>query len=262
MIEPPGTQFWADARWRDGWRLQRHWDGQTCRLLNPAGRMVCRGAWAKCTEALEEARPVAAPIDRLVVLLHGLGRTRRSLARLDRALQEAGFTTARLDYPSTRKSIEDHAATLAELLDHIPTPKKLSFVSHSLGGLVIRQLLRYDAPWRSAVDRIVMIAPPNRGASLAGSLDKGGVMRGILGPSYGQIAEGFAVTLPVPEVPVAIFAGDAAGVPGDGLVTVDETRLEGASEHHIVPAIHTFVMNHPSVIRGAVSFLRGAPDRA
>ncbi|MBT8469155.1 MAG: alpha/beta hydrolase [Deltaproteobacteria bacterium] len=262
MIEPPGSQFWADARWRDGWRLQRHLDGQACRLLNPAGRIVCRGSWAKCTGALEEARPQAAPIDRLVVLLHGLGRTRRSLARLDRALQEAGFTTARLDYPSTRRSIQDHAATLAELLDHIPTPKRLSFVSHSLGGLIVRQLLRYDAPWRAAVDRIVMIAPPNRGASLAGSLDKGGVMRGILGPSYGQIAEGFAVTLPVPEVPVAIFAGDAAGVPGDGLVTVDETRLEGASEHHVVPAIHTFVMNHPSVVRGAVSFLGGAPDRA
>jgi len=262
MIERPGTQFWADARWRDGWRVQRHWDGQTCRLLDPAGRIVCRGSWAQCTEALEEAHPVAASIDRLVVLLHGLGRTRRSLARLDEALREAGFTTARLDYPSTRKSIQDHAATLAELLDHIPTPNKLSFVSHSLGGLIVRQLLHYDAPWRSAIDRIVMIAPPNQGASLAGSLDKGGVMRGILGPSYGQIAEGFAATLPVPQVPVAIFAGDAAGVPGDGLVTVDETRLEGASAHHIVPAIHTFVMNHPSVIRGAVSFLAGTPDRA
>ncbi len=261
MIEPPGTQFWADARWRDGWRLQRHWDGQSCRLLNPEGRIVCRGSWAQCSEALEEARPVPASIDHLVILLHGLGRTRRSLARLDRALREAGFTTARLDYPSTRKSIQDHAATVAELLDHIPTPNKLSFVSHSLGGLIIRQLLGYDAPWRSAIDRIVMIAPPNRGASLAGSLDKGGVMRAILGPSYGQIAEGFAETLPVPGVPVAIFAGDAAGVPGDGLVTVEETRLEGATEHHVVPAIHTFVMNHPSVIRAAVSFLAGAPDR-
>jgi hypothetical protein len=86
-------------------------------------------------------------------------------------------------------------------------------------------------------------------------------MRGILGPSFGQIAEGFATTLPVPEVPVAIFAGDVAGVPGDGLVLVEETRLEGASEHHIVPAIHTFLMNHPAVIRGAISFLTRAPDR-
>ncbi len=212
--------------------------------------------------ALEEAQPVVDPADHLVVLLHGLGRTRRSLARLDQALQGAGFTTARLDYPSTRKSIQDHAATLAELLDQVPTPTKLSFASHSLGALIVRQLLSYDAPWRSVVERVVMLAPPNQGATLAGSLDKGGVMRRILGPSYVQIAEGFAATLPVPDVPTAIFAGDAAGVLGDGLVRVEETRLEGSSEHHIVPAVHTFVMNHPDVIRGAVSFLRGAPNRA
>ena len=89
----------------------------------------------------------------------------------------------------------------------MPTPAKLSFVSHSLGGLIVRKLLGYDAPWRSALERIVMMAPPNQGASLAASLDKGSVMRGILGPSYGQIAGGFATTLPVPDVPVAIFAG-------------------------------------------------------
>jgi hypothetical protein len=60
---------------------------------------------------------------------------------------------------------------------------------------------------------------------------------------------------------VAIFAGDVTGLLGDGLVSVDETRLEGASEPYIVPAIHTFLMNHPAVIRGAISFLAGAPDR-
>jgi len=261
MIEPPGTQLWTDSRWRDGWRMQRRWDGKASRLLNPAGRIVRRGSLGECERALDTACPTPVPVDHLVVLLHGLGRTRRSLARLDRALVLAGFTTARLDYPSTRRAIQEHAATVAELLDHVPTPTKLSFVSHSLGGLIIRQLLSYDSPWRSAVYRIVMVAPPNQGASLAGSLDKGNVIRGILGPSYGQIAHGFASTLPVPDVPVAIFAGDAPGVPGDGLVTVDETRLDGSSEHHIVPAIHTFVMNHPVVIRGTVSFLGGTPDR-
>jgi hypothetical protein len=260
MIEPPGTQLWADARWRDGWRVQRRWDGQANRLLNPAGRIIRRGSFSDCEGALDDGCPTTAHADHLVVLLHGLGRTRRSLSRLDRALTDAGFTTARLDYPSTRKPIEEHAATVAELLDHVPIPNKLSFASHSLGGLVIRQLLTYEAPWRSVVERIVMVAPPNQGASLAASLDKGNVMRGILGPSYGQIARGFATTLPVPDVPVAIFAGDVVGVPGDGLVTVDETRLDGASEHHIVPAIHTFLMNHPAVIRGATSFLGRAPD--
>jgi triacylglycerol lipase len=201
-----------------------------------------------------------APADHLVVMLHGLGRTRRSLARMDRALTDAGFRTVRLDYPSTRRPIEGHAAGVAKLLDDMPTPRKLSFVSHSLGGLVIRQLCTYDAPWRQAMSRIVMLAPPNHGASLASMLDKGGVIRGILGPSYAQIAEGFAETLPVPDVPFAIFAGDAPGVPGDGLLTVDETRLDGAAEHHVVPVIHTFIMNHPDVIRGATNFLSAAPD--
>ncbi|KPK55220.1 MAG: hypothetical protein AMJ63_00060 [Myxococcales bacterium SG8_38_1] len=201
-----------------------------------------------------------APADHLVVLLHGLGRTRHSLARMDRALTNAGFTTLRLGYPSMRQPIEQHAAAVAKRLDEIPTPNKLSFVTHSLGGLVVRQLCTLDAPWRAAMSRIVMLAPPNRGASLASALDKGGVLRGVMGPSYGQIAEGFAKTLPVPDVPFAIFAGDVPGVPGDGLLTVEETRLEGSAEHHVVPVIHTFIMNHPEVIRGTTAFLRAAPD--
>ncbi|MBW2509647.1 MAG: hypothetical protein JRE81_13535 [Deltaproteobacteria bacterium] len=66
--------------------------------------------------------------------------------------------------------------------------------------------------------------------------------------------------MPVPDVPFAIFAGDVPWVPGDGLLTVDETRLDGAAEHHVVPVIHTFIMNHPQVIRGTAAFLRAAPD--
>ncbi len=46
-------------------------------------------------------------------------------------------------------------------------------------------------------------------------------------------------------------------------VSYQETRREVIApiQHHIVPAIHTFLMNHPAVIRGAVSFLSRAPDR-
>lgn len=203
------------------------------------------------------------PADHLVVLLHGLGRTSRSLARMDRALRTAGFSTLSLSYPSMRQSIEQHAATVAERLDAVPTPKKLSFVTHSLGGLVVRRLFAIDAAdasWRAAISRIVMLAPPNKGASLASMLDRGGVVRGIMGPSYVQIAEGYAETLPIPNVPFMIYAGDAPGVPGDGLLRVEETKLDGAFEHHVVPVIHTFIMNHPTVIRGTTAFLRAAPD--
>ena len=258
MIEPLGTQLWADIRWRNDWRVQCRWGETTARLIDPSGRVVRRGALEQCERALDMAIP-HFEAQHLVVLLHGLGRTRRSLARMDAALERAGFTTARLDYPSTRGPIEKHAATVAELLDRVSV-RRLSFVSHSLGGLVVRQLLSHRGSWRAAVTRIVMIAPPNQGASLAASLDKGGVMHRILGPSYRQIATGFAAQLPVPDVPFAVFSGDAAGLPGDGLITIEETRLEGMSEHHVVPAIHTFLMNHKTVIQGTVSFLAAAPD--
>lgn len=199
--------------------------------------------------------------DHLVVLLHGLGRTRRSLTRMDRALKHAGFATMRIDYPSTRRPIERHAESVAQQLGRAARPHKLSFVTHSLGGLVVRQLCTYDAPWRQAMERVVMLAPPNRGASLAATLDKGGLIRTILGPSFVQIASGRAESLPAPDVPFAIYAGDAPGVPGDGLLKVEETKLDGAAEHHVVPTIHTFIMNHPAVIAGTIAFLRGAaPD--
>ena len=201
-----------------------------------------------------------ASADHLVVLLHGLGRTRRSLVRMDRALEHAGFATMRIDYPSTRRPIERHAESVAEQLATASLPPKLSFVTHSLGGLVVRQLCTYDTPWRQAMARVVMLAPPNRGASLAATLDKGGLFRTILGPSFAQIAGGRAETLPAPDVPFVIYAGDVPGVPGDGLLRVEETKLEGASEHHVVPTIHTFIMNHPAVIAGTIAFLRGAPD--
>lgn len=200
-----------------------------------------------------------SPPDHLVVLLHGLGRTPRSLARMDRALSAAGFETLRLGYRSMQAPIEQHARRVATRLGELPMPRRLSFVSHSLGGLIVRQLFSFDEPWRSALSRVVMLAPPNNGASLASILDRGGLLRGIMGPSFAQIAEGFAETLPIPDVPFAIFAGDLAGPLGDGLLRVEETRLEGAAEHHVVPAIHTFIMNHPAVIRGTTAFLRAPP---
>jgi len=260
MIEPAGTQLWADTRWREGWRVQRRWNHEAARLLDPRGRTMSRGSRAECERALEASVPASTAPDHLVVLLHGLGRTRRSLGRLDRALTRAGLVTARLDYPSTRATIQEHAAQVAELLDHVPTPAALSFVGHSLGALVSRQLFAHHGPWRASVTRVVMLAPPNQGASLASRLDGDGILRAVLGPSFAQIAGGRLTDLPVPDVPVAVFAGDAFGALGDGLVKVDETQLSSATEHHTIPAIHTFIMNHPEVIRGTTAFLRAAPD--
>ncbi len=261
MILGAGTQLWADVRWRDGWRIQTHSELPVSRLLDPSGEMRERGSLIDCERTLDRLCPAATKFEHLVVLLHGLGRTRYSMRRIDNALVDAGVTTARLDYPSTRRTIQDHANAVATLLDHIPTPISLSFVTHSLGGLIVRQLLESKGSWRPSVRSILMLAPPNQGASRARSLDTT-VLRAVMGPSFVQLVEGVATNLPVPDVPTSIFAGRVGNSQTDGLVTVDETKLEGMAEHHVVPSIHTFVMNHPAVVARAVSFLGATPDRS
>ena len=254
MIPYRGTQLWADVRWRDHWRIQSHTTLGISRLIDPGGAVRRRGSLIACELALDELAGDALEPEHRAVLLHGLGRTRESMRRMGATLASAGITVARLDYPSTRRSIEAHAAAVAALLDRGPAPRKLSFVTHSLGALVVRVLLARDAWWRGSVHRILMLAPPNQGAAAAASLDNA-VLRRLMGPSFVQIARGVAKTLAVPEVPVSIVAGRIGRTEGDGLVKVEETKLPGMAEHHVVPAIHTFVMNHPQALECAASFL-------
>ena len=44
-----------------------------------------------------------------VILLHGLGRTSRSLSKMADALEAAGFRPVNLDYPSRKKTIQELA---------------------------------------------------------------------------------------------------------------------------------------------------------
>ena len=74
-----------------------------------------------------------------VVLLHGLARTDRSMAKLDKYLKNAGYKTANIDYPSRQKSIEELAyIAVPEGLQTCGQDKatKIHFVTHSMGGIV------------------------------------------------------------------------------------------------------------------------------
>ena len=69
---------------------------------------------------------------------------------------------------------------------------------------------------------------------------------------------------------VAGARGTAEGwnplIPGDddGVVGLDEARLPGALAFHVVPEIHTFIVNHPQAIAATLEFLSGrdAPPQA
>lgn len=202
-----------------------------------------------------------------VVLLHGLARRAGSLAGLGRALVAAGFPVWACDYPSRRRGIAAAAAAIADrLADELPD-RPLAAVTHSLGGIVVRHLADPRLRWQ----RIVMLAPPNRGSQVAAAFAGNRLFRWFYGPAGGELAAD-AAAWPPPPAPCAVIAGTrrralanptswvshrvfAAGVEHDGTVAVDETHLAGAG-FATVDATHTLIMNHPEVRALTLAFLR------
>lgn len=200
----------------------------------------------------------------LVVLLHGLARGQGSMTRLARALRAAGFETWSHTYPSRRHSITYLADALTEQLVALDRP--LHAVTHSMGGVIVRHLHDPRLRW----ERIVMLAPPNRGSRLAAGLVRNPVFRWFYGPAGTELAD--CSTWPDPPATFAVIAGTrslawtnptswtlgrrfGAGVANDGTVAVDETKLPGMADFAEVDATHTWIMNAGFVHQLVLSFL-------
>src|SRR6266550_5882203 len=119
-----------------------------------------------------------------VVLVHGLGRTAWSMKRLDWTLTTKGYRVINASYPSTRLSIQDSDnAWLAGLLQEraFDRKAKIHFVTHSLGGIVLRQYLSEHQ--LENLGRVVMLAPPNHGSELADRFQHDYLYRRLTGPA-------------------------------------------------------------------------------
>ncbi len=212
-----------------------------------------------------------------VVLLHGLGRTHRSMGRLAERLDEAGFATVNLAYPSTRYAPEDLVGRVgAAVQECCRDAGTVHFVTHSLGGLLVRAYLSdHELP---NLGRIVMLAPPNRGSEVVDRLRTNPVFRWILGPTateLGTSADSFPNRLARIDCEIGVIAGRAsvnpfgsALIPGDddGAVAVASTHLEGMTDFLTLDRSHTFIMRADDTAEQAIHFLRHGrflhePDR-
>ena len=201
----------------------------------------------------DPAKEQSPPSPETVLLVHGLGRTSRSLSRLHRHLREAGYGVIDWSYPSARRRIEAHGVRLREALsalDGDPGILKIHLVGHSLGGILARHALTLGVPRK--MGRVVMLAPPNRGSRLARRLAP------VLGPWIAplpQLSDDSWSAVNRLGVPRGVEIGVIAAT-GDGKVRVEDTHLPGEADHLLVPGTHTFIMNRAEVREEVVEFLR------
>lgn len=201
-----------------------------------------------------------------VVLLHGLARTHASMMSLQEALiTETDFVVVNQSYPSRQYSIQELAEYLPDMLKRCPEASQFHFVTHSLGGIILRYYLQQHPT--NQLGHIIMLSPPNQGSEIVDKLRWLIPLRWLLGPAFLQLgtdSQSIPRQLEAPQFVPDIYMGDHSIdplgswlIPGpdDGRVSIDAAKLNSAHHLHIFPVNHAFIMQDQKVITAVIQRL-------
>lgn len=203
-----------------------------------------------------------------VVLLHGLARSGRSMRKLAAALEEAGYSPCIVDYPSTSHPLQVLAIehVLPAIQACAPPGQPVHFVTHSMGGIIVRYL--DTAAEQLRIGRVVMLGPPNKGSEVVDRIGDWRLFALINGPAGAQLGTG-PDSLPRQLGPARFELGIIAGSrsinwinssmmdgPDDGKVTISSAKLTDMADCRVMPVTHPMMMRNARVIREVKEFLR------
>ena len=207
-----------------------------------------------------------------VILIHGLGRLKSSMTKLEKAFTNAEFDVVNWSYSSTKLNITDIAHKLYDIFKiNSKNHNKVYFVTHSLGGIVVRRMMAIYKI--NNLDGIVMIAPPNNASAFARWILKYPIVKTIMGSAGQELMSQKHIEkiCAVPKTGVMVIAGTKCisinnpnswisqtvlKKPHDGTVTVEETKLPNMEKFITVKASHTFIASNSVVIKETVEFLK------
>ena len=166
-------------------------------------------------------------------------------------------------------SIDNHTKSLISVINEIQGVNTYSFVSHSMGGVVMRNLFTIDQTLDCLGDanigRFVMIAPPNNGSQLVDVIKDNWVFKLIYGPSGQELSTDAIKNKHFEDIPCEfgiITAVDPNGYfnpyienDSDCILSVDETIIPGATDHIEVEGFHSTLMHDDDVKRYVIEFL-------
>jgi hypothetical protein len=196
---------------------------------------------------------------------------------VEHALAEREYDVFNVGYPSRTADIETLATDVARQVREWATERRLDFVTHSLGGILLRVAIDRGFLPLEQIGRVVMLGPPNGGSELADVLPRipvfGWIYRQCTGPAGLQLGtrqNGVPRRLPPVSFDLGVIAGSRSynplfsailGDANDGKVRVEQARVEGMRDFLVVPHWHPLLMIAPTVVSQIVHYLEAGSFR-
>ncbi len=203
-----------------------------------------------------------------VVLLHGMGRSSRSMDKIANSLKCSGYNVINISYPSTKKPITvlitDFIKPQLDKLKKI-SDSKIHFVAHSLGGILVRLLLQTEKLPHGS--RIIMLSPPNHGSEIVDRYKNTWWYKrinGSAGQELGTTASSLPNQLRALNYSIGVITGKKSYEPwfsrlmlgdDDGKVSVKSAMLDEMDDFLVVECGHTFIMQNRDVINHIKQFI-------
>jgi len=200
---------------------------------------------------------------REVILVHGLWVPGVVMRPLAARLARAGFRCHSFSYMGAAQPLAVHVERLVRYARDVsdqygPT----HFVGHSLGGLVVLAALNAHA--QVAVGRVALLGTAARGCYAGRRLARHAPGRWFLGQSEELWREGRAAHWTRPEA-LGVVAGSLpiglgrlfGALPGvnDGVVSLEETAVEGMADRVVLPVGHSAMLISARVAAQVSAFL-------
>lgn len=212
------------------------------------------------------SKPPATPKQETVVLIHGLARSSKAMNKMEKALRAEGYKVINHNYPSTTAPIEELTPRLFEqLTPQIKDAPVVHFVTHSMGGIILRQHLEtHTIP---NLGRVVMLAPPSMGSEVPDKLGNLKPFQWINGPAGNQLGTGTnscPLGLKAPGFELGIIAGDRSInpilsmlIPGpdDGKVSLARVKPAAYTDYIQLHVTHPCMAWNRDVIAQTKCFL-------
>jgi pimeloyl-ACP methyl ester carboxylesterase len=206
----------------------------------------------------------------VVIMLHGLWRSIRAMQPMAKHLSDHGYTTVNVPYSSFRHDLDKLVSiVIEEIRPWVEQGKTIHFVTHSLGGVVVKRLLEIlELSQIEKIGRVVMLAPPHKGSEIVDWLRSSPLrsIKGVLGPA-GDFLSSVQMARQSGEFPsgveAAVIMGEKRAIPffrklldasNDGIVSVEKGRLLGIKEFKVVNSDHTFISSDLVVMQLTTNF--------